>query len=72
MGKLPSNSLKFCDHCERQQNEVNPVRSYRWMRIMDNLDYKHNIILKIDLCYTCHEKVMESFKPILKTLRYGL
>jgi hypothetical protein len=40
----------------------NPVSPYRWMRVMDKYNYKHKMLIKIDLCDDCASKVILTFK----------
>ena len=47
MGKT---KIKKCAICGVVDSEKMPVRSYRWMSVMDKYDCRHVMQLKTDLC----------------------
>ena len=44
---------KYCDRCGVDSTQDFVIRSYRWMRLMDNYHYKHSMLVKVDLCDQC-------------------
>lgn len=53
---------RICDNCMEKDSSDNPVSPYRWMRVMDKYNYKHKMLIKIDLCDDCASKVILTFK----------
>jgi len=51
-----------CDNCKKGDSKKNHVSPYRWMRVMDKYNYKHRMLIKIDLCDKCASKVILTFK----------
>jgi hypothetical protein len=59
-------TIKICDNCGvKNEPPDNQVRGYRWMRLMDKNDYKHRMLIKIDLCDFCHDSLFEGIKRLL-------
>ena len=61
-------TIRICDRCKaRNTKNWKPVevRGYRWMALMDKHSYKHEMIIKVDLCFDCADYVEKKFKKIL-------
>ena len=58
-------TIKICDLCGISNN-VTRVRGYRWMGLMDKHDYKHRMLIKVDLCDNCQPGV---YQVIINHLR---
>ena len=68
MARRPWSTRKYCDMCQCEHaRRTRPVRTYRWMRIQDNDFYKHQYLVKADLCSICAGKVLDT---LLEMLRY--
>ena len=52
---------RVCDNCMEKDSKKNRVSPYRWMRVMDKYNYKHKMLIKIDLCDNCASKVILTF-----------
>ena len=55
MGKT---KIKICAICGAVDSEKIPVRSYRWMAVMDKYNCRHEMQLKVDLCETHNTDVV--------------
>lgn len=58
-------SYKVCDRCGKGYTEGARVRSYRWMRVQDDEDYKHSYLIRSDLCMRCHTDVITKLMEVL-------
>ena len=47
-----------CDNCNKDDSEKNHVSPYRWMRVMDKYNYKHIMLVKMNLCDECASKLV--------------
>jgi hypothetical protein len=45
-------TIKICDCCGIYST-IAKVGGYRWMKLMDKDDYKHTMLIKLDLCDKC-------------------
>lgn len=53
---------RLCDNCGVKDSKKNNVSPYRWMRVMDKYNYKHRILVKVDLCDDCASKIILTLK----------
>ena len=58
--------IKKCAICGAVDSEKMPVRSYRWMAVMDKYCVNHEMLLKTDLCETHNTDVVLFLSAQLK------
>ena len=56
-------TIKICDKCGTREGTI---RGFRWMALMDKDNYKHTMIIKVDLCEYCHGDVFRGLSKLLK------
>ena len=59
-------TIKICDKCGATHSELLKVKGYRWMKLMDKEDYKHRMLIKIDLCDNCEALIQNEIWSFIK------
>jgi len=58
-------TIKICDKCGATHSELLKVKGYRWMKLMDKDDYKHRMLIKVDLCDNCEALIQNEIVSFL-------